>query len=345
MHLTSKNIFKREKYDDHEKSAVHLNSHRFERAERAYEKRMREGEGDFRVLVGKGVKVFTARKKIAARRCYFFEIEFEGNLSDDRLTGDLYLTRKNDIAQSAAVITATSEFYQFNRANGNFFSISKEYIVFDGRIRHPSAAIFPHFQRRETLNSTVLLEVEVEPRSLQAMHAYCLHYFRKPCVRAVLLFKFFPQHADNRRLFEAAAVLYRRGPRGAPIVADAVSFGTAAIPPDSLTDSLPDIRRALRVLPPAPPDPPGGAENPWAPALRPALTVPAEDLHFLGDGAGAGAKDDLLVDLWDMLTSVVGHEWPMVRDKGGRYTPRRLLRGPRAGGGAPGRGDGPEPAP
>ncbi len=55
----------------------------------------------------------------------------------------------------------------------------------------------------------------------------CLDYFRGPCVLAVILFKYFPQHAAKRTLFEAVAILYRRGqPSGEPAVADAVSFGT-----------------------------------------------------------------------------------------------------------------------
>ncbi len=48
------------------------------------------------------------------------------------------------------------------------------------------------------------------------------------------------------------SVLYRRGPGGAPAVADAVSFGTAPFSPDSLNSTLADVRRALRVLPAAP---------------------------------------------------------------------------------------------
>jgi hypothetical protein len=165
--------------------------------------------------------------------------------------------------------------------------------------------------------------VEFEPRSLQAMHAFCLAYFREPCVRAVLLFKYFPQHPANRSLFEAVAVLYRRGPRDEdePAVADAVSFGTAPFPPASLNGTLPGLARALRVLPAAPPS----RANPWPPALRPSLTVPAEDLHFLGDGArgaagrdGAAPAEDLTLDLWEMRRAGV----PRVAARLSRARPR-----------------------
>ncbi len=147
--------------------------------------------------MAKGVNIHEARKKIEEKP--FFEIEFEGDPSDNRTTGDLYLTRNNGARQSAVVIAAVSEFYKFNVKNGYFFSVSQEYVLFDGRIRHPSLAIFPRSLDKETLRSTVLLEVEFEPRSLQSMNAYCMEYFRTPCVRAVVLLKFFPQHAANPR--------------------------------------------------------------------------------------------------------------------------------------------------
>ena len=269
---------------------------------------MYSGEIDFRVLVATGVTVHEATIQIEDRPFYIFEMEFEYGPSGEITTGDVYLIRRcDDVIQSIAVGNVIGDFVRFNHANGDYFSVCKEYSLYDNRIRRPSMAVFPHFQGQVTLNSTVLLEVEFEPRSLQAMHAFCLAYFREPCVRAVLLFNYFPQHAANRTLFEAVAVLFRRGPAGSePAVADAVSYGTAPFPPASLNGTLPDVARALRVLPPAPPLP-----DRWAPALRPSLTVPAEDLHFLGDGArGAAGRDgapaeDMTLDLWDMLRAGV----------------------------------------
>jgi hypothetical protein len=264
---------------------------------------MYSGEIDFRVLVATGVTVHEAKIQIEDRPFYIFEIEFDYGPSDEITTGDVYLIRRcDDVIQSMAAGNVIGDFVRFNHANGDYFSVCKEYGLYDNRIRRPSMVVCPRFQGQETLNSTVLLEVEFEPRSLQAMHAFCLAYFREPCVRAVLLFKYFPQHAANRTLFEAVAVLYRRGPRDEPAVADAVSFGTSPFPPDSLSGTLPDVGRALRVLPAAP------LADRWDPALRPFLTVPAEDLHFLGDGAagrdGAPAAD-MTLDLWDMLRAGV----------------------------------------
>jgi hypothetical protein len=112
------------------------------------------------------------------------------------------------------------------------------------------------------------------------------------------------------------SVLYRRGPGGAPAVADAVSFGTAPFSPDSLNSTLPDVRRALRVLPAAPCGRPGDKPNPWAPALRPFLTVPAEDLHFQGDGLRGEADGspanprDFILDLWDKLQLALAQAIP-----------------------------------
>jgi hypothetical protein len=305
------------------KSAFALTLNRFEIAEREYEKRLREGEIDIRVLVAKGVKVCKARQIICEIPRYFFEIEFEGTPSNHRTRGDLFLIKKNDMPQTLAVMIAGSRFEDFRTKNGGFFSPGQEYGVFDGRIRHPSMTFFSRFQQRESLNATVLLEVEFEPRSLQTMHTYCLHYFRKPCVRAVLLLKYSPPRADNPSLFAAVAVLYRRAPGCTPHVTDAVSFGTVATPAASLAASLPDIAAALRVLPPAPCAPAllRGAD-PWAPALRPFLAVPAEDLRHLGDGPREG---EVRLDLWVMLTCVEGFRWPLVEDAGGRPRPRNLL--------------------
>ncbi len=110
-------------------------------------------------------------------------------------------------------------------------------------------------------------------------------------------------------------------PGGAPHVADAVSVGTVATPATSLAASLPDVAAALRVLPPAPCASAllRGAD-PWAPALRPFLAVPAEDLRHLGDGPREGG---VRLDLWGMLTCVEGFRWPLVEDAGGRPRPRR----------------------
>jgi hypothetical protein len=279
-----------------------LSSHQFKRAETEFEKRMQAGEIDFRVLVAKGVNVDNAMNQMDEWPGCLFEIEFEGGASGEITMGDLYLIKRtDDVAQSMAAGNIIADFVRFNQDNGEHFSVSMEYGVFGNRIRHPTLAVFPRSHGQETLNSTVLVEVEFEPRSLQAMHAYCLAYFREPCVRAVLLVKYFPQHAANRTLFEAVAVLFRRGPRGAPAVADAVSLGTAPFTLDSLHGTLPDVGRALRVLPPTRSL---RRADQWAPALRPYLTVPAADLHFLGDGAGReGAPAeamDLTLGLWDV---------------------------------------------
>ena len=146
-----------------------------------------------------GVKVHKASKKIAERAICCFEIEFEGDPLDVNTTGDLYLTRKRDTPYRAAVVYAIYQFERFNSAKGEFIS-SKEYAVFDGRILYPSVSIFPRCQGKATLTSTVLLEVEFEPRSLQQMNTYCLYYFCKPCVQAVILLKYFPKHAADSRL-------------------------------------------------------------------------------------------------------------------------------------------------
>jgi hypothetical protein len=316
-----------------EKHASTLSLHQFERAETEFEMRMQAGEIDFRVLVAKGVKVHKARNQMDKRPCYFFEIEFEGCPSHKWAKGDVYLVRrKDDVPQSMATHTVIGDFALFNSANGRHFTVSREYGVFGDRIRHPSMTVFPHSHGLETLNSTVLMEVEFEPRSLQAMHAHCLRYFRKPCVRALLLFKYFPQHPANRTLFEAVAVLYRRGPRGPPAVADAVSFGTAPFPLASLNGALPDVCRALRVLPVTALSRAQCAADGWAPALRPFLTVPAKDLHFLGDGARGGGVQggapaearDLTLDLWDMMIAGL----PQTASRLGRARPPS---GPEAG--------------
>jgi hypothetical protein len=223
----SKTTCKQPRLANNDISPPRLNLRQIKKAEREYEKRMRKGEIDFRVLVATGVQILTAREKIDEGK-YSFEIEFEGDPSGYKATGDLFVSREMDGPYNIAVCNVIAKFVEFNDENGDIFSSSsKEYVVFDGRIRHPSLTIFPHLSGRETMDSALLLEVEFEPRSLHAMNSYCLHYFRTPCVRAVLLFKYFPQHAADRR-FAAVAVLYRRGPRGAPEVADAVSFGTGA---------------------------------------------------------------------------------------------------------------------
>jgi hypothetical protein len=66
--------------------------------------------------------------------------------------------------------------------------------------------------------------IQQPAESVQTMHENCLFYLCNPSVRAVILLKYFPRPALYRSRFEAVAVLYSRGPRGAPEVADAVSF-------------------------------------------------------------------------------------------------------------------------
>jgi hypothetical protein len=291
--------------------------------------RMQAGEIDFRVLVAAGVKVHEAMDQIDERPCYVFEIEFEdGPPGSEITTGDVYLIRRcDDVPQSIAVCNAIGDFVNFNNANGEPFVAARTPCVLGSRIRRPSMAVYPCPPGPvdvEALLPTVLLEVEFEPRSLQAMHAYCLDYFREPCVRAVLLLKYFPQHAANRTLFEAVAVLYRRAPpSGGPAVADAVSFGTAPLSPDPLDGTPPDIGRALRVLPAPPLARAPRAADRWATAVRPFLTVPAADLHLSPEGDGppgregapapAGARD-LTLGLWYM------------RRAGALRVPSRLVR-------------------
>jgi hypothetical protein len=264
---------------------------------------MHAGETDFRVLVATGVNVQEVMDQIDERPCYVFEIEFERGPLAEITTGDVYLIRRyDDVPQSIAVCKIVYYFGCFIENNDEpfFTTSSRQYGVFGNRMRCPSMAVYPWFLGQQaSLSPTVLVEVEFEPRSLQAMHAYCLDYFRDPCVLAVLLFKYFPQHAANRTLFEAVAVLYRRGPpSGEPAVADAVSFGTAPLSPDARDGTPPDVGRALRVLP-APPL--NRAAGRWAPALRPFLTVPAEDFNFLAGRGGGPSPRDLTLDLWDLF--------------------------------------------
>ncbi len=271
---------------------------------------MQAGEIDFRVLVTTGVDIHEALNQVDERPYYVFEIEFEGGSSGEISTGDVYLIRRyDDVSQSMAVGKIIRDFGNFSDGNGEpFFTTSNECGVFGNRIRRPSMSVYPWPPGQQyALSPTVLVEVEFEPRSLEAMHAYCLDYFHEPCVRAVLLFKYFPQHAANRTLFEAVAVLYRRRPpSGEPAVADAVSFGTAPLSPDALDGTPPDVGQALRVLPAPPLNRPLQPPGRWAPALRPFLTVPVEDFTFLGgvaqgqEGGPSGARD-LTLGLWDML--------------------------------------------
>jgi hypothetical protein len=284
------------------------------------------------VLVAKGVKVITATNKISKRFRYIFEIDFALSPLDDKTIGNLYLISKHDKLRGQIEGCAVLAFGASNVVTNNYFIVCKEYFTYGDRVRWPAVAILPaNPDNQGQLHSTVLVEVEFEPRSLQAMHSHCLHYFDDPWLRSVLLFKFFPQHAQDPRVFEAIAVLYRRGPRGAPEVADAVSFGTAALAPDSLNETLPDIRRVIRVLPPAPTE---ITANPWPQDLRPFLAVPAQHVRYLQDperwptncfaraAARACATKEYTVELWRLLREVGGQRWPIVQDAAGQVYPR-----------------------
>ena len=156
----------------------------------------------------------------------------------------------------------------------------------------------------------VLAEIVLERRSLSAAHQYCIEHFGLiPNLQAAMLFKFFSRHPTTCR-FAAVAVLYRRAATG-PFVADAVSFGTCPLRPSS-ADPAP-IFRALRYLPDAPYPAPQQDSSPWPPALRPTLSVPAEDILGPRSAAGSpgpglkGTEDQdepLAVDLWRMLHAV-----------------------------------------
>ena len=267
------------------------------------------------MLVAKEITVHRDIKKFDCQRFkqFFFEIEYNGNYSDPKVKGDLYLTRVRDFIHGVAMSFLGVRVFDYYTANDRMFSFNSEYLVFHPRIRRPSLAIFSRFQRRETDNSTVLFEVEFEPRSLQTMHAFCLEYFCKPCVRSVLLFKFSRRLAEPARLFSAVGVMYRRGPRGAPLVADAVSFGTLPVSADLLDPALAEVARALRVLPPAPHGEALWSANPWDPVLRPFLAVPPDDIYYLGDVPPAASQTgDFVVDLWRLLQAIEPFEWPVM---------------------------------
>ena len=92
-------------------------------------------------------------------------------------------------------------------------------------------------------------------------------------------------------------VLYRRGAQG-PMIADAVSFGTR---PLLESDTIPaDVAPLLRHLPVAPY---GAPVNPWTPAQRPTITVPAVDFAQAERDATA-LPTDFVIDLWYVLDNV-----------------------------------------
>ena len=269
---------------------------------------------DFRVAVATISCLDAVIRKID-QHCYrsnFFEIEFKGDHADNRTVGDVYLSRIEDIAHNMAVQFITNKLFIFGERSG-FFFLESEHLVFDGKIRRPSQAVFPKIQGQTTnVNASVLIEVEFEPRSLHTMHLFCMEYFRLPTVRAVLLFKFSRRNAEQPHLFTAVGVHYRRGPRGTPLVADAVSFGTDRIAPDALNGVLAAVGRALRVMPAARHDV-FFAGSPPGEAFRPSLTVALEDFDLREVGwRGEVAPDgDFVIDLWELLEHVTCCDWPL----------------------------------
>ena len=279
---------------------------------------------DTRVLVARGVKIlkWMDRNDKYSHRRYrkiSYEVEYLGVDVDENTTGDVYIIKIKAPAyyQATIVLIGTVYRYQLNRERfRNISSTINCELVCAGRVRELNLAIFNIVDGKLSQQPCFLAEIEVQHRSLPAVHLYCIqHFLLIPSLRAALLLKFFPRHPDTLR-FAAVAVLYRRTATG-PSATDAVSFGSCPPPPSAVPT---DVARVLRSLPDAPCRAALEPDSPWPPALRPFLTVPAEDLTVPGNdvrgpsySSGVAHRglevqdttgDDLVVDLWRVLESM-----------------------------------------
>ena len=303
---------------------------KYSRALKEFDLRLDAGEADFRILVRLRIKVpqWLKHSPRASYSGQFYEIEVEGDPYHADAEGNLYLTKHKCGAHEDVIPELLCSLYEFVTDYRLLFLESKaSYIALNGRLRRPDIVVYRWQDSTETNISPVLVEAQFEPLSLPKAHDYCLEYFQQPSVRAVALLKFFRRYADNPFLFQALAILYRRGPDG-PYVADAVSFGTAPLIPASLNGSLSAVARSLRVLPglrPVPHDAsPPWRQNPWGPELRPFLAVPAED--FLCDALGelpvlattarftASPEAHCTLDLWNAVATLALYQKPWPRD-------------------------------
>ena len=98
--------------------------------------------------------------------------------------------------------------------------------------------------------------------------------------------------------------------RGAPLVADAVSFDTDRIAPDALNWALAAAGRALRVMPAAR-HYFFRAGSPTGEAFRPSFTVALEDLQEVGWRGEVAPAGDFVIDLWALLEHVTCCDWPL----------------------------------
>jgi hypothetical protein len=285
---------------------------------------------DIRVLVARRIKVCKWIKSSinSNRRHIYFEVEFNGERVSTQTVGDLYIIKARDFVQQAAV---TSFNYELNMFMENYWARNFTVCAYGdsvsgrGRVRDIDTFVW---RNRDVI---AILEADCKSRSLPAAHTFCLEHFAVlPSLRFVILLKVFLRGQDYTRI-AAVAVLYLRRPAG-PAVADAVSFGTRAL---DAADTIPgEVARALRSLPPARSGRPVRRRNPWTPAQRPHITVPAATLFCEDDGAmpsvwlppwepgegemregGETAPADFVLSLWpiikDIDTFAPGDSWPM----------------------------------
>ncbi len=152
---------------------------------------------------------------------------------------------------------------------------------------------------------------------MHAAHKHCMEYFDlAPSVRTVVLLRFGERKCTDRR-FEAIGILYRRGNNGRPKIQDAVSFGTAPIPIQTLEHELScDVLPVFRAFP-VPhlrPDRSLPEANPWA-DRNPFISLPAADIFYLQDGVPGGRPSmipgtpdhapPLRLDLYKILRKIV----------------------------------------
>lgn len=227
------------------------------------------------------------------------------SLKDPTATADLVISKLTDRPEHAAVMVQVDhQLATFAGANGNLVTVGNGgRLDLDGEIRYPDAALRPRNGHFKHLVGRVLVEVELENRSVTALHDWCQTYFQHPLVRQVIALKFFPvRQQSSDHAFAALALQYERlAPafdEDESCVRRAISFGSAELL-ESVKSEMPEpILQCLDVLPHLTFEEALGKHNPWVHLQqhpRPFLTVPHEDYMYEGGGNMSSVHDLLAV--------------------------------------------------
>lgn len=221
-------------------------------------------------------------------------------------TAELVISKLTDRLEHVAVVAQVEhQLATFAGANGNLVTVGSGRLDLDGvEIRYPDIALRPRNGHFMHLVGRVIVEVELENRSVTALHDWCREYFEHPIVRQVIALKFFPvrQDSGNAHAFAALAIQYKRlAPDYAEAescVLRAISFGTADLL-ESVKNEMPKpILQCLDVLPHLTFQEAVGHHNPWVHPQyhpRPVLTVLYEDYMYAG-GESLNSVHDLLAE-------------------------------------------------